>query len=89
MVPVVSVHVTLVFDVFDTSAVKARVPAEATVPMVGVRVTATAGETVSEKACEPETFFESVTLIVKFEVPAAVGVPETVPLELRVSPAGN
>ena len=32
---------------------------------------------------------ESVTLIVKLNVPAAVGVPEIVPVEDRVRPAGK
>ena len=32
---------------------------------------------------------ESVTVIEKFDVPVAVGVPEMIPLEERVSPAGS
>ena len=81
---------TEVFGVFDTRAVNGTVPADCTVEVVGVMVTATAGETVIWKGCDPATLLESVTLTPKLVVPLAVGDPDTVPvLAARVSPAGN
>ena len=57
---------------------------------LGVTLTATAGETVTVKLCDPVTLCESVALTVKLEVPALCGVPETIPLlVLSDSPAGN
>ena len=58
--------------------------------VVGVMVTATAGETVIVKVCVPVPPLESVAVTLKLKVPVAVGVPETVPVvELRESPAGS
>jgi hypothetical protein len=90
MVPVVADQVTAVFVVFDTAAVNAKVPPDATVAVAGVTVTATATETVIRNFCEPPELFESVTWIPKLEVPVAEGVPEIIPLLApRTSPAGN
>ena len=44
---------------------------------------------VSEKAFVADCDNASVTFTVKFEVPAMVGVPEMVPVELRVRFAGR
>src|SRR5262245_6903158 len=38
---------------------------------------------------EVDALMESVTLMVKFAIPAVVGVPEIKPLRLRFSPAGS
>ena len=43
---------------------------------------------VIEYACDPVERWESVAVIVKADVPVAVGVPEMVP-PVRVSPAGR
>jgi len=44
---------------------------------------------VSEKALVADSDKASVTFTVKFDVPALVGVPEMVPVELRVRFAGS
>ena len=42
-----------------------------------------------EKDFEAATCFESVTITVKGNVPAALGVPSITPAELRVMPGGS
>ena len=82
-------QVTAGFDEFVTVEVKATVPADLIVAAVGVTVTATARETVIENVCAPVTPLESVAVTPKLNVPVVVGVPDVVPDEVRVIPAGN
>jgi hypothetical protein len=48
-----------------------------------------AGFIVTVAASVPVMLLESVTVTVKLEFPALVGVPESAPAELRVRPAGR
>ncbi len=90
MVPSVADQVTAVLVVFETEAVNATVPPDATVAVAGVTVTATAAETVIRNFCDPPELFESVTWMPKFDVPVAEGVPEIIPVVApRDSPAGS
>lgn len=92
MVPTEAVQVTTLLEALLTTAENCLLPGDATVVVAGETVTTTApgAETVICKAVVLWPPTGSLTVILKLDVPATVGVPEIVPLvELRAKPAGN
>lgn len=88
----VALHVTLPVPPEDASDPLKAEPATALPSEAAVVVMTSGAGTIEMLSCcvaETGVAAESVTLIVKVELPGAVGVPEIVPLALKVSPAGN
>jgi hypothetical protein len=92
IVPVEAAQVTATFDVLVTEAVNCSVPDEVTLTLAGVTVTPTevAFDTDKLNALVPVRPVESTACTVNAKEPELCGVPEIVPVEVRINrPVGK